>query len=176
MFLRDLRLKIWIHHLQRKKRILFFPRPVNLQKQIAGVRKICICMPDDHKLFYEARSCIKEIRQKNLRVTLVLNKDLELLAEHSGKTSVYPHILKKPFPIHESQLEGIPSGYDIAIDLSLRPTALTAYITGTRGKKLTAGFKSGDFDPFYTVLVKPSDNYYTSVMTMLSLAGLVEPE
>ncbi|MDZ7796638.1 MAG: hypothetical protein U5N56_06175 [Candidatus Marinimicrobia bacterium] len=176
MFLRDLRLKIWIRFLQRKKKILFFPQPVNLQKQITGVKRVCICMPDDHKLFYEARSCVKEIRQKNLHVTLVLNKDLELLAEHSGKTSTYPHIVKKPFPIHENQLKDIPSGFDIAIDLSLPPTALTAYITGTRGTKLTAGFKSGDYDPFYTVLVKPSGNYYTSVMTMLSLAGLVGSE
>jgi hypothetical protein len=172
MLLENLRRKMWTGRLRRKKKILSFSRPVNVQERIARSAKICICMPDDHKYFYEARDCLKGIPKKGLRITLVLNRKLELLAEHPGETAVYPDPPKKPFPLRESLFNAIPGDFDIAIDLSPQPTAMTAYITGTRGKKLTIGPESGKYDPFYTVLVKTSDRYPASVMTMLSLAGL----
>ncbi len=175
MLLRDLRLKLWIGRLRKKKKILYFPRPVSLQHQLTGVKKVCICMPAEHEPFYDARACLLDVDRKYLDITLVLDKAHELLAEHSGRIVTYPRELKKPFPVHEEQLKDIPKDYDIAIDLSPRPAALTAYITGTRGKKMTIGTKSRDFDPFYTVLIKPSEDYRHSVMTMLSVAGLLTP-
>jgi hypothetical protein len=173
MILRQLRLAMWISRLKRKKEILFFPKPVNIQEQLADMRTVCICMPADHKYFYEARSCIQEISKKNIKITLILSRELELLAEHHGKTEVYPLLASKPFPIPKDKIGHIPTAFDVALDLSPEPCPLTAYITGTRGKKLTVGLKSTDLDPFYTILVNPAENYSESVMTLLSVAGLL---
>ncbi len=173
MFLQQIRRKAWIHRLRRKRQILYFSQPVNMNHQLEDIKKICICMPSDHKYFYEARACIQEIHQPQLQILLVLSRELELQAEHHGKTEIYPQLPSNPFPIHEEIVNNIPKYFDIAIDLSPQPSPLTAYITGTRGKKLTIGLENKQLNSFYTVLVKPGDNYRDSVMTMLSLAGLV---
>jgi hypothetical protein len=164
---------MWTTSLRRRKKILSFKEPVNLQEQIKESSKICICMPRDNSRFYEAREVLHKIKNHDHWVMLILEKELELLAEHSGKTEVYPPAGSKPFPLTEEMLRHIPKNFDIAIDLSPQPTPTTAYITGTRGKKMTIGLKSGELDPFYTVLVNPHDDYKTSVITMLNIAGFV---
>lgn len=173
MFLQQIRRKAWIHRLRRKRQILYFSQPVNMNHQLEDIKKICICMPQDHKYFYEARACIQKIRQPKFQILLVLNRELELQAEHHGKTEIYPHLPSNPFPIQEKMINNIPKRFDIAIDLSPKPSPLTAYITGTRGKNLTIGLESDKLNSFYTVLVKPGNNYRESVITMLSLAGLL---
>lgn len=157
--------------LRRSKKILAYRKPTSLQEQMKDASKICICMPRDHRYFYEARECLQKIKDHEHWILLVLGRDMELLAEHTGKTEVYPHEPSKPFPIREETVRSIPARFDIAIDLSPEPSPTTAYITGTRGKKMTIGLKHGELDPFYTVLVNPHDDYKTSVMTILSLAG-----
>ncbi len=172
MIFEKLRLKMWVNALRRRKKVLSFNKPVSLQKQMLNATRICICMPRDHDSFYVARECFQQIKGSDYWILLVLGREMELLAEHSGKTEVYPHISKTPFPITEESVKNIPAKFDIAIDLSPNPTPLTAYITGTRGKKMTIGLQSGELDPFYTALVNPHDDYKTSVKTMLGLAGL----
>jgi len=162
-----------MNSLRRSGKVLAFHNPVSFQDQMKDSSRICICMPKDHHHFYEARECLQLIRDHEHWILLVLNKDLELLAEHKGKTEIYPPQLKKPFPVREDAVRHIPAKFDIAIDLSPKPDPTTAYITGTRGRKMTIGLKSGDLDPFYTVLVNPHDDYKTSVKTMLGLAGFV---
>jgi hypothetical protein len=174
MILEKLRLKLWIRRLKHKGKILYFARATGIGQQLANMKTVCICMPDDHKYFYEARSCVQEITRKDVHITLVLNRELELLAEHSGGTEVYPTPLPRPFPISEEKVKHIPSEFDVALDLSPQPTPLTAYITGTRGKKLTAGLKSPDLDAFYTVIIHRAESYRESIMTMLSASGLLE--
>ncbi len=169
----QLRLRLWMNALRRKGKVLTFARPVSVQEQLAGMKKVCICMPPDHKYFYEARACLQEIRKPQTEILLVLSHDLELLAEHHGKTEIYPQTLKKPFPLREDQVANIPKRFDVALDLSPEPTPMTAYITGTRGKKLTLGFSSGTLDPFYTALVEKGEDYRASVMTLLALGGLI---
>ncbi len=173
MILRDIRLKMWTNSLRRSKKILSFKEPVSLQEQIKDAYKICICMPRDDSHFYEAREVLHKIKDHDHWVMLVLEKDLELLAEHSGKTEVYPPATSKPFPISEEMVRNIPKKFDIAIDLSPQPSPITAYITGTRGKKMTIGLKKGELDPFYTVLVNPHDDYKTSIITILNIAGFL---
>lgn len=164
---------MWANTLRRRKKVLSFNKPVSLQEQMDNATRICICMPRDHDKFYIARNCLQQIKGSDHWILLVLGREMELLAEHSGKTEVYPHISKTPFPIQEESVKNIPAKFDIAIDLSPKPTPLTAYITGTRGKKMTIGLQSNELDPFYTALVRPGDDYKSSVETMLSLAGLV---
>ncbi|MBW6458072.1 MAG: hypothetical protein K0B52_02800 [FCB group bacterium] len=147
---------------------------MNIQQQLADMKTVCICMPADHKYFYEARSCIQEINKKDIKITLILSRELELLAEHRGKTEVYPVLASKPFPVPRDKTEHIPRAFDIALDLSPEPSPLTAYITASRGKKLTIGLKSADLDRFYTILVNPAENYRESVMTLLSAGGLFD--
>jgi hypothetical protein len=171
MIFEKLRLKMWVNALRSRKKVLSFNKPVSLQKQMNNASRICICMPKDPDSFYAARECLQMIKKSDHWILLVLGREMELLAEHSGKTEVYPHTSQKPFPIQEESVKKIPTKFDIAIDLSPNPTPLTAYITGTRGKKMTIGLKSGELDPFYTALVNPHDDYKTSVKTMLGLAG-----
>ncbi len=171
MILRNLRLKMWMNGLRRSGKVLTYKKPTSLQRQMKDASRICICMPRDSHHFYEARECLQQIKDHEHWVLLVLGRDMELLAEHSGKTEVYPHKPSKPFPINEETVHNIPLKFDIAIDLSTEPSPTTAYITGTRGKKVTIGLKKGELDPFYTVLVNPAEDYKTSVRTMLSLAG-----
>ncbi|MFA5434757.1 MAG: hypothetical protein WC372_01815 [Candidatus Neomarinimicrobiota bacterium] len=168
MFLERVRLRSWIRRLRRKKRVLVFRKAVNIPRQIENARTVCICMPQDHKFFYEARDLIKDIPGSGQSITLVLSRGHEVLAEHKGPVLTYPPALKKPFPVREDQLRDIPRDFDIAIDLSPEPTALTAYISGTRAKKLSIGMQSRDLDPFYTVLVRSAGEYRDSVMSMLS--------
>ena len=163
---------MWVNALRSRKKILSFNKPVSLQGQMNNASRICICMPRDPDKFYEARDCLHMIKGSDHWILLVLARDMELLAEHTGKTALYPQISKAPFPIREERVKNIPAKFDIAVDLSPEPTPLTAYITGTRGKKMTIGLKSGELDPLYTVLVNPHDDYKTSVKTMLALAGL----
>ncbi len=164
---------MWVNALRRRKKILSFNKPVSLQGQMNNASRICICMPHDPDKFYEARDCLHTIKGSDHWILLVLGRDMEPLAEHSGKTEVYPQISKAPFPIKEESVKNIPAKFDIAIDLSPKPTPLTAYITGTRGKKMTIGLQSGELDQFYTALVNSHDDYKTSVKTMLGLAGLI---
>jgi len=171
MIFEKLRLKMWVNALRRRKKVLSFNKPVSLQKQMSNASRICICMPKDPDSFYAARECLQQIKGSDYWILLILGREMELLAEHSGKIEVYPHISKTPFPIKEESVKNIPAKFDIAIDLSPNPTPLTAYITGTRGKKMTIGLKSGKMDSFYTALVNPHDDYKTSVKTMLGLAG-----
>jgi len=173
MIFEKLRLKMWVNSLRRRKKVLSFNKPVSLQEQMLNATRICICMPRDPDKFYEARECLQQIKGSDHWVLLVLGREMELLAEHSGKTEVYPHISKTSFPVTEESVRNIPAKFDIAVDLSPVPTPLTAYITGTRGKKMTIGLKSGEMDLFYTALVNPHDDYKTSVKTMLGLAGLI---
>lgn len=171
MLFEKLRLKIWVNSLRRRKKVLSFNKPVNVQEQMDNATRICICMPRDHDSFYLARECLQLIKGEDHWILLVLGREMELLAEHSGKTEVYPHMSKTSFPIREESVKNIPMKFDIAIDLSPVPTPLTAFITGTRGKKMTIGLQSGELDPLYTALVNPHDDYKTSVKTMLGLAG-----
>lgn len=173
MVFQNIRLKLWINSLRRSGKVLNFRKPVNLQDRLKDSSRILICMPRDDHHFYEARECLQQIKDHEHWVLLVLNKGHELIAEHRGKTEVYPPAAKKPFPIKEDSVKAIPGKFDIALDLSPKPDPLTAYITGTRGKKMTVGLKNGDLDAFYTVLVNPHDDYKTSVRTMLELAGFV---
>ncbi|MDD5709924.1 MAG: hypothetical protein PHC77_05300 [Candidatus Marinimicrobia bacterium] len=168
MFLERIRLRSWIRRLRRKKRILVFRKAVNIPQQIRDSRTVCICMPPDHKFFYEARDLIKDISGSGKTITLILSRGQEVLAEHKGPVLTYPPAPKRPFPVREDQLGDIPRNFDIAIDLSPEPTVLTAYITGTRAKKLSVGIQSRDLDPFYTVLIHPAGEYMDSVILMLS--------
>ena len=172
MMLEKLRLKMWVNRLRRHKKTLSFNKPVSLQEQMNNASRICICMPRDHDDFYIARDCLQHIKGSGHWILLVLGRDMELQAEHSGKTEIYPPPSKTPFPIKEDSVKNIPAKFDIAIDLSPEPTPLSAYITGTRGKKMTIGLKSGTLDQLYTALVNPHDDYKKSVITMLELAGL----
>ena len=174
MILGKLRLKLWIRRLKRKGKILFFPRATGIKRQLEDIKTVCICMPDDHKYFYEARSCVQEIKRNNIQITLVLNRELELLAEHRGRTEIYPLSLQRPFPVPEEKVNHIPAEFDLALDLSPQPSPLSAYITGTRGKKLTAGLKSPDLDAFYTVIINRAESYRESIITMFSASGLLE--
>ena len=162
---------MWVNGLRRRKKVLSFNKPVSMQEQMNNASRVCICMPRDPEKFYEARECLRKIKGSDHWILLVLGRDMELLAEHSGKTEIYPHPSKTPFPIREDSVKSIPAKFDVAIDLSPQPSPLTAYITGTRGKKMTIGLKSGVLDPLYTALVNPHDDYKTSVLTMLGLAG-----
>lgn len=173
MMFRKMKLKMWMNSLRRRGRILSFREPVNFQEQIKEASRILICMPRDHEHFYEARECLHRIKDHRHWVLLVLSKDLELLVEFPGKTEIYPPVMKKPFPVREETVRHIPAKFDIAVDLSPQPSPVSAYITGSRGKKMTIGLKKGELDPFYTVLVNPHQDYKMSVRTMLSLAGFV---
>ena len=171
MILETTRLKLWINGLRRSGKILAFREPVSLQAQMEEASRILICMPRDPHDFYEARECLHLIKDHDHWVMLVVNKDLELLTEFSGKTEIYPPMATRSFPVKSESVANIPKKFDVAIDLSPIPSPVTAYITGTRGKKMTIGLKNGDLDSFYTVLVNPHDDYKTSVRTMLELAG-----
>ncbi len=173
MMFEKTRLKMWIGSLRRRGKILAFREPVSFQDQLKDSSRICICMPKDDHHFFEARECLHQITDHSHWVLLVLKKEHEIIAEHSGKTEVYPPPARKPFPLREDMVRNIPKKFDIAIDLSEKPDPVSAYITGTRGKKMTIGLKSGALDHFFTVLVNPHDDYKASVRTMLGLAGFV---
>lgn len=173
MLFEDLRLRCWIGHLRRKKRILYFPEAVSLQKQLKKIKNVCICMPRDHKYFYEARDCVSEINGEGLNITLVINQAQDVLAEHQGPLVHYPLFTKKPFPVREEDIPEIPEKFDVVLDLSPQPSALSAYITGTRATYLSIGIESEKLNAFYTVLIKPSKEYMDTVTTALSAAGLL---
>ena len=168
-----LRRNIWINSLRRSGKVLAFKQPVSFQEQMKDSSRICICMPKDEHHFYEARECLQEIKDHDHWVLLVLKKEHELVAEHKGKTEVYPSVSSSSLPVKEDAVKSIPVKFDIAIDLSPKPDPMSAYITGTRGKKMTIGLKSGDLDPFYTILVNPNEDYKESVRTMLRFGGFV---
>jgi len=168
-----LRLKMWMNSLRRSGKVLAFKKPVSFQEQMKDSSRICICMPKDEHHFYEARECLQQIKDHDHWVLLVLNKEYELVAEHRGKTEIYPPDTSRSFPVNENTVKNIPAKFDIAIDLSPKPDPSTAYITGTRGKKMTIGLKSGALDPFYTILVNPNEDYKESVRTMLRFGGFV---
>ena len=171
MIFENIRFKMWMNSLRRSGKVLAFKKPVSFQQQMMDSSRICICMPKDEHSFYEARECLQLIKDHEHWVMLVLKKEHELVAEHSGKTEVYPPDTKRTFPVREESIKRIPVKFDIAIDLSPKPDPTTAYITGTRGKKMTIGLKTGTLDPFYNVLVNPHDDYKESVKTMLRFAG-----
>jgi hypothetical protein len=171
MIFEKTRLKLWMNALRRSGKILAFRDPVSFQEQMKDTSRICICMPRDDHHFYEARECLQQVKDHKHWVLLILNKEHELTAEHSGKTEIYPPDTKRDFPVREDRVSNIPHKFDIAVDLSPKPDPTTAYITGSRGKKMTIGLKSGDLDAFYTMLINPHDDYKTSVRTMLRFAG-----
>ncbi len=173
MLFEDLRLRCWIRRLLRKNRILYFSNAVNLQKQLKKTKDVCICMPRDHKYFYEARDCVSEIKSEGLNVTLVINQAQDVLAEHQGPLVHYPLFTQRPFPVHEEDVSEIPEKFDLVLDLSPQPSALSAYITGTRAKYLSIGIESEKLNAFYTVLIKPCKEYMDTVTTALSVAGLL---
>lgn len=173
MLFEDIRLRGWIRRLRRKKKILYFRNAVNLNRQLDKVKNVCICMPRDHKYFYEARDCVSDIRRPGPKVTLVINPAQDVLTEHKGPLVHYPIFIKKPFPVREEDIPEIPRKFDLVLDLSPQPSALTAYITGTRAKKLSIGIQSEKFNDFYTVLIKASGEYIETVTTALSTAGLI---
>ncbi len=168
MLFQNLRLGSWTRRLRRRKRILVFRKAVNISEQIKDSQKICICMPPDHKYFYEARDFLKNISTKKMSISIVLIRGQEALSEHKGPILNYPPPLKKAFPIPEAQVPGLPKSFDIAIDLSPEPTPLTAYITGTRAKKLSIGMQSPKLDAFYTVVIQSKGEYRDSLKSMFS--------
>lgn len=162
---------LWLSSLRIQKKVLSFSRPINLQEQIKSLNSLCICMPRNHTHFNEAYECVKNIQSSHVIVTLIHEPD-EKNINYKGKLLVYPKPNKRAFPIKKRTLEKIPERFDVAIDLSPEPSILTAYLTGTRGKKMTIGLKSGELDVFYTTLVDPTEEYKEAVKTMLLLAGL----
>jgi hypothetical protein len=173
MLFEDFRLHHWLGHLRRKKKILYFEDAVSWQKQVRKINTVCICMPRDHKYFYEARDCVSEVRRPGVTITMVVNPVQDALTEHRGPLAHYPLQLKKPFPVREEDIGEIPKKFDVTLDLSPQPSPLTAYITASRAEKLSIGMHSEKLNAFYTVLVKPSDDYIDAVTTALSLAGLL---
>ena len=171
MILENTFFKLWLLLLRLQKKVLAFSNPVSLQEQVKAVNTLCICMPKNHTHFNEAFECVKNIQSAHIIITLIHDR-AEKEINYKGKLLSYPEESKRAFPITKRRLEKIPERYDIAIDLSPEPSILSAYITGTRGKKMTIGLKSGELDVFYTALVDPAEEYKKAVATMIELAGL----
>lgn len=171
MILENILFQLWLQSLRLQKKVLSFFNPVSLQEQVKAVNTLCICMPKNHTHFNEAFECVKNIQSKHIIITLIHDRQ-EKKIDFKGKLLPYPEEAKREFPISRKRLEKIPERYDIAIDLSPEPSILSAYITGTRGKKMTIGIKSGELDVFYTALIDPAEEYKKAVKTMIELAGL----
>ena len=131
-------------------------------------------MPENEQHFYTARDLIKTFTSKYKSILLVTREDMEILAEHKGKVYHYSDVDRNRMIIREKDLNAMPSKTDIAIDLNLKPTLLSAYITGTRGRKMTVGMRSGEFDRFYTVLMRSGKSYQDTIRTIFSFLGFMK--
>lgn len=164
---------LWLFFLKQKKGILSFNEPVSLKKQVKNVKSVCFCMPQNHNEFITALDCLNKITNQALDMTIIINKkESEAAKLIQAKILEYPSEKNRAFPIKEEKLGHILPHYDVAIDLSSKPGAMSAYITGSRGRKMTVGLKSGELDVFYTVLIDPLSDYKKAVETMLHVAGL----
>jgi hypothetical protein len=173
MILEKQQLDLWLFFLKQKKKVLSFNEPVSLKKQVSNIKSVLICMPQNHTHFGTALDCVNKIEDKAFDVTIIVDQE-EVKVEdfYQGKILKYPPELNRPFPIKEEKLVHIPEHYDVAIDLSQEPGVMSAYLTGSRGRKMTIGLKSGELDVFYTVLIEPVDEYKKAIETMLGVAGL----
>lgn len=173
MILEKQQYDLWLFFLKQKKKVLSFQKPTSLKKQVSNTRNVCICMPRDHAHFNPALECVQKVCDERLKITIVVDKDMKDVKNSSSThVLVYPDGMKKSFPIKDELLKSIPEHFDVAVDLSSEPGILSAYITGTRGRKMTVGLKSGELDVFYTALIEPIGEYKEAVKTMLGVAGL----
>lgn len=174
MILEKQQFDLWLFLLKQQKKILSFTKPVCIADQISKAKSVCICMPQNHTHFDTALACVNRIVNNEINVTIVVDRnEAQVDGTYQGKILKYPLSLKRSFPIKDKELDYIPTHYDIAIDLSPEPNELSAYITGSRGRKMTIGLKSGHLDVFYTALIEPVGEYEKAVETMLGLAGLI---
>ncbi len=173
MILEKQQFDLWLFLLKQQKKVLSFSKPVSMQEQVNSIRSVCICMPRNHKHFKSALDCVNRIKNNDIDVTLIVGGQENVTDIDRVEVLRYPVNLKKPFPVKDVYLEHISAKYDVTIDLSPEPDTLSAYITGSRSRKMSIGLKSGKFDVFYTALIEPVGDYKKAVETMLNLAGLI---
>lgn len=158
----------------RKKKVLVNRKPVNYNFPLERSARIIICMPSDDLEFYQARDLLKIISRTYDNIILITSAEQDLTAEHKGgQIFHYPIVDKQAKIIHEKDMIRLPVKGEIALDLSSRPSLVSAYITATRGKLLTGGIHSDEYDRFFTVCFKQGGSYKATLETMFSFLGMI---
>ena len=173
----------WIKRLKRSKLLLEYDQPVFWYDLLKGANRYLICLPDHERNISVTNHYLAPIARdnKNLSISLVVpEKYTGLFTRGDFFTSVftYPKVRSpKYYPINEEKVSEILPVYDVTLDLNFTPYILSHYITATRGKKLTAGFRNDYSENMYTnsVVIKGQAFYERGVVTLLEVAGLIEP-
>lgn len=171
--MRNIKQAIWFWKLKQNKKVLVNRKPVNYNFPLEKSARIIICMPADDLEFYQARDLLKIVSQTYRNIILITSAEQDLTAEHKGQVFHYPIVDKKAKVIHKKDMDKLPAKGVIALDLSSKPSLLSAYITATHGKLFTGGIHSAKYDKFFTICFKQGKSYQATLETLFSFLGMI---